>query len=161
VPGGKVHSAITLGVATGVLAPYAIVQFGGDPYLYVAGCLVGLLVTPDLDLNGANISDYFIRKVFAPAQWLWRLLWTPYSLILPHRSPLSHFPVLGTLLRIGYVFLIVNVLNALWWFVSRSADTVSFVWIWSWSFFFGLAHVDFCHYMADITIKSKEQFENE
>lgn len=164
MPGGKVHSAITLATASGVLAPYALVQFGGNPYLYVAGCVVGLLVTPDLDINHGNISDTFIRRVFPPAQWIWRLLWTPYALILPHRSIYSHFPFLGTLVRIGYIFLLLNLFSLLFFFfgnIFRINDTVSFVWFWSWSFFFGLCHVDICHWVADNTIKSKEQFENE
>ena len=158
IPGGKVHGAITLATASGVVAPYLIVQWGGSPYWYVAGCLVGLLVTPDLDLNNGNISDTVLRRVFPPAQWLWRLFWTPYSLALPHRSKFSHFPFLGTLVRIGYVFLLLNLLNLLFFLVGNIFDGYRFVWMWNWSFFFGLAHVDALHYLADKFIKSKEQF---
>jgi len=146
---------------SGVLAPYLIVQFNGDPYLYVAGCITGLLLTPDLDLNNGNISDTFIRRAFPPAQWLWRLFWTPYAILLPHRSLFSHFPFLGTLLRIGYIFLLLNVFNLLFFLFGNIFDTVSFVWIWNWSFFFGLCHVDIIHWWADNTIKGKEQFEGE
>jgi uncharacterized metal-binding protein len=124
----------------------------------VAGTLIGLLVTPDLDIDAGNISDTMIRKVFPPAQWLWRILWTPYSKLIPHRSPISHFPFLGTLFRIGYTFLLLNLFNLLFSLVS---DTVSFVFFWNWSFVLGLCHADVLHYFADIFIKGKEQFEGE
>lgn len=39
-------------------------------------------------------------------------------------------------------------------------DTVFIFW-WSWSFFFGLVHVDTVHWLADQTIKGKEQFIDE
>lgn len=159
MPGGKVHSALTLATASGVLAPYLLVQFNGNPYEYVAGVAVGLLITPDLDLNNGNISDTMIRKMFPPAQWLWRLLWTPYSLLIPHRSIFSHFPLLGTALRIGYIFLVINLARLLGHFIFQNFDTVLF--IWNWSLFFGLCHADLIHWAADITIKSKEQFEGE
>lgn len=157
MPSGKIHSALTLSTLSGVVAPYALVQFNGNPWMYGAGCLVGILVMPDLDVDGGNITDSFIRKVFPPAQWLWRTIWTPYSKFIPHRSPLSHAPILGTVLRIGYLFLIVNIVNLLFhWIV----DTVfSLYFVWDWSFFFGLCHVDTIHYLVDITIKGKESFE--
>lgn len=162
MPGGKVHSALTLATASGVIAPYALVQMNGNPYWYVAGCLVGLVVMPDQDLNNGNISDTMIRRVFPPAQWLWRILWTPYALILPHRSVYSHFPVLGTLLRIGYIFLLLNLFNWLFFLFGNIFDTVShFIWIWNWSFVAGLCHVDLIHFLADKSIKSREQFNNE
>lgn len=157
MPGGKVHSALTIATTSGVVAPYLIVQLGGDPYLYVAGCLVGLLVMPDMDVDGGNISDFFIRKVSRLAQWLWRAFWSPYAKLVPHRHFVSHFPVIGTLLRIGYIFLIINVISA----VSHILiDTESKIyWLWNWSFFFGLVHVDTIHWFADRTIKGKETME--
>lgn len=159
MPGGKVHSALTLATASGVIAPYAIVQLNGDPYMYVAGCLVGLFVMPDMDVDNGNISDYLIRKVSRPAQWLWRLFWTPYALLVPHRHFISHFPILGTFLRIGYIFIILNFTIFLSKMVWSIFDIVSLRWIWNWSFFFGLVHVDTIHWMADNTIKGKETFE--
>jgi len=162
MPGGRVHNALTLATTSGVLAPYLITQFGGNPYLYVAGCVTGLLISPDLDLNEGNISDTLIRKVFPPAQWLWRLFWTPYSLLLPHRSIFSHFPFLGTLLRIGYVFLLLNLFSWLFFLLGNIFDTVShFIWIWNWWFVLGLCHVDICHWAADMTIKGKDTFVGE
>lgn len=160
MPSGKVHSALTLSVASGVIAPYAIVQLDGNPYYYLAGCLTGLLVMPDQDVNNGNISDYYIRKVSRPVQLVWRIFWTPYALAVPHRHAISHFPVLGTLLRIGYIFLLLNIFSFIWWLIFNLIDTVSLIWIWDWSFFFGLVHVDTVHWAVDNTIRGKETLEN-
>lgn len=154
MPSGKVHSALTFATASGVIAPYLIVNLGGNPYLYLLGCAAGLLATPDLDVDKGNISDTYLRRMFPPAQWLWRTIWTPYSRLIPHRSPISHAPILGTVLRIGYIFLLINGFYILSHFLF---DTVSrFYFVWDWSFVMGLCHVDTLHWFADVTIKGKE-----
>jgi uncharacterized metal-binding protein len=160
MPSGKIHNALTLATVTGVLAPYLIVQFDGNPWLYGAGCVAGLLVSPDMDVDKGNISDQLIRRVSRPAQWLWRLFWTPYALLIPHRHFISHMPIFGTLVRIGYIFMIINIVNLLLFIVLSMFDTVSFVWLWNWSFFFGLCHVDAIHFVVDKTIKGRETFED-
>jgi len=161
MPSGKVHSALTLAAVSGVIAPYAVVNLGGNEYMYLAGCVAGIMVTPDMDVNNGNISDHYIRKFSRPAQWLWRLFWTPYALLIPHRSTFSHFPFLGTTLRIGYIFLVLNLINFMFRLFLSIFDTVSFIWLWDWSFFFGLCHVDTIHFLVDNTIKGKETLENE
>ena len=164
MPGGKVHSALAIASAIGVISPYAIVNLGGNPYWYIGGCLVGVLVGPDLDVDDGNISDTLIRKVSSPAQWLWRRIWNPYSKLIPHRHPISHFPVLSTAIRIGYLFVIINIFCILFNIILRLfgvTDTVSIVWFWNWSFFFGLCHVDTVHFLADKFIKGNEQFNEE
>jgi uncharacterized metal-binding protein len=160
MPSGKIHNALTLATVTGVLAPYLIVQFDGNPWLYGAGCVAGLLVSPDMDVDKGNISDQIIRKVSRPAQWLWRLFWTPYALFVPHRNFVSHFPIFGTLVRMGYIFIVINLINLLLFTTLRLFDTVSLVWLWNWSFFFGLCHVDAIHFVVDKTIKGRETFED-
>ncbi len=160
MPSGKVHGAMTISAASGVIAPYLIVQLNGNPYWYLAGTLVGLFITPDLDLNNPNYSDFILRRIFPPFQWIWRILWTPYSLFLPHRSPISHFPIIGTLFRIGYIFLLLNLFSWLFsLFGNIFNNTVShFIWFWNTSFVLGLIHVDTLHFLADKSIKGKEQF---
>lgn len=153
------HTALTVATASGVIAPYAIVQLDGNPYLYVAGCLVGVLVGPDMDVDGGNISDFFIRKVSRLAQHVWRLIWFPYAVLVPHRHFISHFPVISTLLRIGYIFLIINLSVALFRIAFNIELDKPFYWIWDWSFFFGLVHVDTVHFVVDKLIKGKETME--
>lgn len=160
MPSGKIHTALTISTASGILAPHFIWMMGGEPWNYIMGCLTGIMVMPDLDVDNGNISDTFIRKIFRPAQWLWRLFWTPYALAIPHRHYISHFPILGTILRIGYVFFILNLILFLLKLIWSLVDSVSFIWIWNWSFFFGLAHADFIHWAVDNTIRGKETFED-
>jgi uncharacterized metal-binding protein len=139
------------------------VNLGGDPYWYIAGNLAGIMLTPDLDVDAGNFTDTIIRKVSSKAQWVWRRFWTPYAVLLPHRGKLSHFPVLSTLVRLGYILTVINLLNAIIHVVLSifgEVDTV-FLWWWNWSFFFGLCHVDAVHWAADQLIKGKEQFIDE
>ena len=87
----------------------------------------------------------------------------PYARALPHRGKLSHFPVLSTLVRLGYILVLVNIIGAVLRLIVSiftPIDTVFIFW-WNWSFFFGLVHVDTVHWMADQTIKGKEQFIDE
>lgn len=164
MPGGKVHTALTLATLSGVVAPYLVVNLYGNEYLYAGGVVAGLLVTPDLDIDKGNFSDTILRRVSLPAQLFWRVAWTPYGKAIPHRSHLSHFPFLGTLLRIGYIFLVINIINGLAFFIMHSfglVDTVSIAWLWDWSFFFGLCHADIIHWAVDNTIKGKDTFEEQ
>lgn len=156
MPSGKTHVALTLSAMSGMMVPPIIMASNGNSLYYLLGCLLGTLITPDLDLDNGNITDSLIRKVFPPAQVIWRILWTPYSKLIPHRSPFSHAPVLGTFLRIGYMFLIINLISILYHLI---VDTVfSFYFVWNWSLVAGLCHVDTIHFLVDITIKSKEEF---
>ncbi len=55
--------------------------------------LGGYWLSPDLDIK----SRPFLR-------WsVLRFIWIPYQRLIPHRSPLSHAPVLGSLLRLAYL----------------------------------------------------------
>jgi uncharacterized metal-binding protein len=55
--------------------------------------LGGYWLSPDLDIK----SRPFLR-------WsILRFIWIPYQRLIPHRSPLSHAPVLGSLLRLAYL----------------------------------------------------------
>jgi len=47
----------------------------------------------------------------APLSLLWFHLWTPYALLLTHRG-LSHWPIIGTLSRVGYLHLTLIVIQA-------------------------------------------------
>ena len=120
MPSGKVH-AIATTVSAGVLCP-VIVMVGKQPlgyaFAFAAGCLMGLLVNPDLDVRHREIhADAIIRRTAGGgAAHIWEFLWWPYARLIPHhRHPLSHWPVLGTMLRLGYM-LALPVLA--WWALS-------------------------------------------
>jgi uncharacterized metal-binding protein len=55
--------------------------------------LGGYWLSPDLDIK----SRPFLR-------WgILRFIWLPYQRFIPHRSPLSHAPAIGSLLRLIYL----------------------------------------------------------
>jgi uncharacterized metal-binding protein len=55
--------------------------------------LGGYWLSPDLDIK----SRPFLR-------WsILRFIWIPYQRLIPHRSPLSHTPVLGSVFRLAYL----------------------------------------------------------
>ena len=103
---GKIHHIATVGLA----AATAIVAAGSGASLTQAaflgsGCLVGVLITPDLDMHHDVHSHQVVRKTLGmPLAFLWRGLWWLYARLIPyHRHPLSHWPVLGTVGRLAYL----------------------------------------------------------
>ena len=73
---------------------------------FAAGCAVGLVVTPDLDVRQRSTHSETIMRHSGGCLGgvLWSLLWLPYAYLIPrHRRPLSHWPVIGTALRLLYL----------------------------------------------------------
>ena len=91
---GQQHDRATCWLAL----PYGLLWW---PWLGPLGALVsglafligGLWLSPDLDTNSRPYQRW------GPLRWLW---W-PYRKALRHRSVLSHSPLLGTLVRVGYL----------------------------------------------------------
>lgn len=98
---------------------------------YAAGALVGILLTPDLDVDAGNISNQIIRekiggrpngkqkshpwfivrrRVAWAVEKAWDGLWYFYRKSLKHGSELSHFPVIGTIGRLAYLYLFLLVI---------------------------------------------------
>ena len=90
---GQQHDRATCWLAL----PYGLLWW---PWLGPLGTVVsalafligGLWLSPDLDTNSRPYQRW------GPLRWLW---W-PYRKTLRHRSILSHTPVVGTLVRVGY-----------------------------------------------------------
>lgn len=100
---GKQHTKITL-VLSGTLLIVPLINKDMIQLGLPLGCALGTIITPDLDVNNGSISNHWIRKnLGAMFEAMWRIFWYPYSQAIPHRSKLSHLPVLGTLLRIAYI----------------------------------------------------------
>ena len=114
------------------------------------GCLAGLFIEPDLDVNGLTRSEWSLLRTAWPIGLLWFVLWYPYGFIVPHRSAFSHRPIIGTFGRLIYLFTIV--LIALVLFEQTSLLT----WLWSrvsslhtLAFIGGLALSDLFHWLMD------------
>lgn len=67
------------------------------------GCLAGILISPDLDLEDLTLSKSIMYRSNGLVGVIWAALWWPYSQLVKHRSILSHGPIIGTLLRLAYL----------------------------------------------------------
>lgn len=109
MPDGHTHAIATLTVA-GLVAPLALLDWRALPL--AAGALTGLVVDPDLDHDGWTLAERRVWRWWKPAGAVWRLFWYPYALTHKHRGS-SHWPILGTLVRIAYL-LALPLAGALW-----------------------------------------------
>jgi uncharacterized metal-binding protein len=104
---GRVHAACSLALAAlsfGVVA--SVSDDFGAATACASGCLLGILLTPDLDQEGLSFSEQTLIKATLGLGYLWLMLWYPYAKLIKHRSPLSHFPILGTAGRLLYLFIV-------------------------------------------------------
>lgn len=106
---GLMHTKASL-ILAGASVPY----YGLDrPDLAAAAVLAGLwavVVQPDLDhLDHSGYYGLYIWDKTAPRlSFLWRMYWYPYARMFSHRSFFTHFPVVGTMIRLVY---------GGWWFL--------------------------------------------
>jgi uncharacterized metal-binding protein len=139
----------------------------------VAGC--GWLLTRKVELTiGLAASFLFSGLMFGPdldihsvqtQRWGWfQWLWQPYRKLVPHRSLLSHGPILGTLGRVLYLGLWVALMLSIghfsrqWWGFSLRQEQQ--LWLlgkqWAiahapllWTVLLGLELGAMSHYVAD------------
>lgn len=68
-----------------------------------AGCFSGIPLTPDLDQLSISRSEWKIVRWLPVFGWAWLAIWDPYARLIKHRSPLSHWPGIGTAGRLAYL----------------------------------------------------------
>ena len=152
---GRVHALATV-IAGGVLSP-SLVVLGHLPIeqasAFAAGCLTGLVINPDLDVRRFTHAESVMRRTGGRLgrllSNLWYALWWPYSRLIPrHRHPLSHMPILGTVVRLIYLAVI---LFAIHWLIGLviSLPDLPMPGPLSWWGAAGLAVVDTLHYIMD------------
>lgn len=107
MPSGKTHDTITwwstpLVTLSGWLLTHDLTA---AIVLGVSFAFSGLMFSGDLDLKSVQYK-----------RWGWfRWIWIPYQKMVPHRSPLSHGPVLGLATRLIYLSLWLGILFFLFW----------------------------------------------
>ena len=151
---GKAHAAATK-LLTLPAAVVAAQILPGQPLVVAVGsalgCLSGLLVEPDLDVDDITKSEWRVIKRLWVFGMLWVAFWYPYARLIPHRSPLSHFPVLGTGIRLLYMWgmfaLIISLLKLPGQWLVAVADFVDGPLFVPW--LFGLVVSDTGHYVMD------------
>ncbi len=154
MPNGNVHNLSTAALAAAL--PAAALAAGllppGRALVLSAGCLVGMLISPDLDVDHGNISYRLVRRSMGclPGA-LWKLFWLPYARLIPHRSWMSHGPVVGTLLRLMYLFLVPAMLWSLLSLIVPLPPLVVPNWSWIPYAVMGLTAADALHAVMDAT----------
>ncbi len=91
---GKNHDRAIL-FASPLVLVVGCYQFGLELGTIAAAAhfLGGYWLSPDLDIKSRPFLRWGILKI----------IWIPYQRLIPHRSPLSHTPVLGSLIRLVYL----------------------------------------------------------
>jgi len=144
---GKVHSGITA-TAAGIMsiwmwrAGYSFEHIK----LVAQGCLAGIFLSPDLDVDAGFIGYFYLRKYFGEiVATCWRILWWPYAMVISHRSWMSHAPLVSTGMRLLYWYTIYAGCSLLFnydvWIPTRDQFVYSVT---------GLMVSDVLHYLADI-----------
>jgi len=143
---GRTHNAVTLAatVPTFAVATY-LTRDPGLGALAAAGCLTNTVMGPDLDHEKVTENELVLWRVSPVVGVPYSLMWLPYS-HLPHRSPLSHWPVVGTLGRLLYVaawLLLAQLLLGVdaFWFLAYPKSVAAYC--------AGLALADGLHWLWD------------
>ncbi|MEB3357821.1 MAG: metal-binding protein [Synechococcales bacterium] len=95
MPSGRTHDRITLWSLPAVVVLSLLrTRSGGLTLAIAAGFLFGaLMLGPDLDTRSIHYKRWGV----------FRWIWIPYRGSMKHRSPLSHWPIVGTVVRVTYV----------------------------------------------------------
>lgn len=153
---GKTHLKASLILAAG-FSIGALISRDVTLLQCVAGSLVGVLVTPDLDVDAKNISSTIIkRKAGNFVVALWDMFWYQYRKSFKHGSFGSHFPVYSTFVRLAYIyFWVIFVPHFLIWLLFDVYWSLPYVLFWyarevvSFYFFYGICSSDIIHYFLD------------
>lgn len=152
MPSGRVHDATTSALLIASAGTLLLERAGAfaeplNTAAWVGGFVLGWFVGPDLDVDAGNRS-YTLVRGFPGLGWafhkVWTIFWWPYAKLVPHRHPISHAPVLGTLIRLGYI--------AVWmWLLGRAFSFVlpPLPWHHLWTAALSLALADAAHYFLD------------
>ena len=123
MPSGKTHDRITLWTFPWIVGATFILTRDGELTLIVAIAFLfsGLMFGPDLDIYSIQFKRWGIL----------RYLWLPYQKLFRHRSSFSHGLVIGTVIRLGYLFSVIFILAI---FLVAIAQLI-FGFNWNWQIF--------------------------
>ena len=79
--------------------------------MFLIGYMAGEpILSPDLDHQSTTSAEYRAMRNFGCLGVIFVMYFVPYAYLLPHRSFLSHFPIVSDLVRLAYILLIPAVL---------------------------------------------------
>ncbi len=123
----------------------------------LSGTLAGVFLTPDLDQPWViSASEQAIIRYTLGLGYLWLAVWHIYATLIPHRSPLSHWPILGTAGRLLWLFLVYLFVNFMWGVPSDGLLARTLTWGRSQPPFYwyvallGLVMSDTLHFLMDL-----------
>ncbi len=168
---GKTHAAGTRTLAmflfvgqitNGIHQGYPLQTIFFSSLTLSIGALGGLFLTPDLDVDIGSDSEDEVREISPLGANLWWIYWFPYRKLIPHRSPLSHWPVIGTLGRLLYLSIAYWILLAVAYFLNSTALGIlqqAGIGLLEFPYFYiavvGLASADTLHFLMDQRIFHK------
>ena len=150
MPSGKTHDLLIK-----IFLPFVV--FGGYIFEYITrgrpayeavtyaiiyGCLYmfsGYVLSPDLDRHSTPYNRWGYFK------WYWR----PYQKVIKHRSPWSHWIILGTLIRLAYILWIPVVILLI--FDIDIAKYAKLYWVDIVAFFIAMDLASAIHIISDYT----------
>ena len=118
---GRTHDQITLSSLPLVAGLCLGLTHNPSITLSLSGAFLfsGLMFGPDLDIYSIQFQRWGPLKI----------LWLPYQKTIPHRSWLSHGPVIGTILRLLYVGIWLGCGWSLSWAIAHYIWDVSWSWL--------------------------------
>ena len=159
---GRTHRKASLILAS-AFSVGAIVTLKPELIQCAMGSLVGMVVSPDQDVDAGNISNKIVKRNLGSfAEKIWRLFWSGYSKSFKNGSFGSHFPVYGTFVRIAYIYfwciflphLAIYLTGITNWNLIYVLEWYARIFI-GWHFI-GLASSDLIHYFLDILTTNAE-----
>lgn len=165
MPSGRTHDRLTLWMVPAIAGLSLVLTHSSRLTLIVCGGFLfsGLMLGPDLDIHSVQFK-----------RWGWfRWIWLPYRHSVRHRSPLSHGPITGTVIRVLYLIgwlglitlLVASLINEIWqlgwtWrdmggLVGRSLQRYSTDWL---ALVIGLEIGALSHYVPDWGLSTYKQF---
>lgn len=161
MPSGRTHDRITLWSLPLVAGlSLSLTRQSWLTLMVCSGFLFGgLMLGPDLDIHSVHYK-----------RWGWlRWIWIPYRGSLRHRSPISHGPVTGTVVRVVYLLSWLGFLGLAGVAIVNQSARMGWTWdeigqvTWDWVWHYrvellavavGLEIGAFSHYTADWLVSS-------
>ena len=156
---GYVHTKASLMLAGGFVLG-TVISWDITNLQYVAGSLIGVMITPDLDVDAGFSGDKYIRNSLGWfAERIWKVIWYFYRRSLKHGGELSHFPIISTIGRILYLFGLFIVLpHVIYYWIFQPTWDLRYVLEWyfdgilsGWRIVVGLIGSDVIHWSLDVS----------
>lgn len=147
---GTIHGKVTLAlIPSSFTIGFAISPNITDGLFSMLGCILGLIIEPDLDVDHKTKSEYRVYKIFKPFGALWYYIWLPYAKLMPHRHFLSHAPIIGTILRYFYLSTVILLLSFLFGELDFIINLIEVYNKQILFLFLGTVNSDFGHWIMD------------